>query len=152
MRVGIYLQPGAVMPQYQTEYASGMDLVALEDCDYIAPGEQKLVRTGVHLAIPVGFEGQIRPRSGWAAKFCITITNSPGTIDADYRGEVKVILRNEGKESFRVIKGDRIAQLVIVPVVRAELAEAPTLEGLGTTTRGEGGFGHTNEEKVHDKN
>lgn len=142
-RVHVYCKPGAVIPQYQSEYASGMDLVANEDAGFLAPGQWKLVSTGIHIAIPAGFEGQVRPRSGWAAKHGITVTNSPGTIDSDYRGEVKVILQNTGNVPFPVKKGDRIAQLVIVPVAKAIISPVNTLEELGNTGRGEGGFGST---------
>jgi len=128
-------------PEYQSEHAAGMDLVAAIDRPIeIVPGEVVAVPTGVRLEIPVGYEGQVRPRSGLAAKHAIGVPNAPGTIDADYRGEVKVLLVNLGRSPYRVERGDRIAQLVIAPVVRASIE---VVASLTTTTRGDGGFGHT---------
>ena len=128
-------------PEYQSEHAAGMDLVAAIDREVeIAPGEVVAVPTGLRLEIPVGYEGQVRPRSGLAAKHAIGVPNAPGTIDADYRGEVKVLLVNLGRNPYRVQRGDRIAQLVIAPVVRAAI---DVVASLTTTTRGDGGFGHT---------
>jgi dUTP pyrophosphatase len=106
----------------------------------LAPGQRALIPTGLRLAIPQGFEGQVRPRSGLAARHGITVLNSPGTIDSDYRGEICVILINLGSEPYTISHGDRIAQLVIAPTTRAELVE---VESLDTTERGEGGFGST---------
>ncbi|MCL5677041.1 MAG: dUTP diphosphatase, partial [Firmicutes bacterium] len=106
----------------------------------LAPGERALVPTGIRIAIPTGYEAQVRPRSGLALRWGVTLLNSPGTIDADYRGEVQVILVNLGKEPFTLHRGDRVAQLVFAPVARAELAEVTELD---ETERGEGGFGHT---------
>ncbi|MFO7151814.1 MAG: dUTP diphosphatase [Bacillota bacterium] len=129
------------LPKYMTPLASGMDLYANVESDLvIAPGKYEIIPTGIQIEIPPGFEGQIRPRSGLAAKHGITILNSPGTIDADYRGEIKIILINHGNENFTIKRGDRIAQLVIVPVTQAELVEVECLE---ETERGSGGFGHT---------
>jgi dUTP pyrophosphatase len=124
-----------------TELSSGMDLfAALEEEVTLAPGERKLIPTGIALAIPTGYEGQVRPRSGLALRNGITLVNTPGTIDADYRGEVGVLLINLGQQPFQVKPGDRIAQLVIAPVCRASLEWA---EELDQTTRNGGGFGHT---------
>jgi dUTP pyrophosphatase len=129
------------LPRYMTMRASGMDLFADLDEEFVLkPGERKLVPTGIALSIPEGYEGQIRPRSGLALKNGVTLVNTPGTIDGDYRGEVGVLLINLGQEPFRVRGGDRIAQLVIAPVSRAELEWA---EGLDDTFRSAGGFGHT---------
>ncbi|MBU1208256.1 MAG: dUTP diphosphatase [Proteobacteria bacterium] len=129
------------LPRYMTEYSAGMDLfAALEEEVVLAPGERKLIPTGIALAIPAGCEGQVRPRSGLALRNGVTLVNTPGTIDADYRGEVGVLLINLGHQPFRVKPGDRIAQLVIAPVCRAVLEWADELDD---TTRSEGGFGHT---------
>ena len=128
-------------PAYMTEQAAGMDLrAAVSEPLSLRCGEFALVPTGIRIALPPGYEAQVRPRSGLAAKHGISIVNSPGTIDADYRGEVCVVLINQGRESFLVNRGDRIAQLVIAPVARAEVQLA---ENLDATDRGSGGFGHT---------
>jgi dUTP pyrophosphatase len=128
-------------PEYMTEQAAGMDLrAAVPEPITLAPGAFAVVPTGIRVAIPTGFEGQVRPRSGLAAKHGISVVNSPGTIDADYRGEVRVVLINLGREPFAVNRGDRIAQLVIAPVARARVQLA---EDLDDTDRGSGGFGHT---------
>ncbi len=126
-------------PAYATAGAAGADLVAAEDAS-IAPGTVHAVATGIALAIPEGFEGQVRPRSGLALKHSVTVLNAPGTIDADYRGEVKVILINHGAEPFRIARGDRIAQLVVAPVSTARFER---VEVLPDTARGQGGFGST---------
>lgn len=126
-------------PAYATAGAAGMDVVAAEAC-VLQPGERHAVATGFALAIPEGFEIQVRPRSGLALKHGITVPNTPGTIDCDYRGELKVILINHGPESFAIARGDRIAQLVLAPVVQARWEEADTLDA---TDRGAGGFGST---------
>jgi len=132
---------GLPLPAYQTEAASGLDLLAANAEDIIvAPGEVKLVPTGMYISIPPGYEAQIRPRSGLALKHGVTIVNAPGTIDSDYRGEVGVIIGNVGSEAFAVKRGMRIAQMVFQEVVRASLEEVEDLDG---TERGEGGFGHT---------
>lgn len=129
------------LPAYATAGAAGMDVVAAEDID-LAPGARHAVATGFAIAIPEGYEVQVRPRSGLALKHGITCLNTPGTIDSDYRGEVKVILANLGDEPFRVVRGERIAQLVPAAVTRAELTEVDTLDD---TARGAGGFGSTGQ-------
>jgi len=130
-----------ILPRYMTPGASGMDLCAsLEREVLIAPGERELIATGVSVAIPEGFEGQVRPRSGLAIRKGIGVVNGPGTIDADYRGEIGVLLINFGKEPFTVRDGDRIAQLVISRVFRAVWEE---VDDLPTSQRQGGGFGHT---------
>lgn len=132
---------GLPFPCYQTEHASGVDLFAAVDGDVvIEPGGWKLIPTGIAVAIPEGYEGQVRPRSGLALRHGIGLLNAPGTIDADYRGEVCVILFNFGKERFIIKRGDRIAQLVFAKVVKAEFRP---VESLDDTKRGSGGFGHT---------
>ena len=130
---------GLPLPAYATDGAAGMDVVAAEAL-VLAPGARAAVATGFAIAIPVGYEVQVRPRSGLALKFGVTCLNTPGTIDSDYRGEVKVILANLGKEPFEIARGDRIAQLVPAPVQRAVLDEVATLDD---TARGTGGFGST---------
>ncbi len=127
------------LPDYATDGAAGMDVVAAEDVT-LAPGARHAVATGFAMAIPHGFEVQVRPRSGLALKHGITCLNTPGTIDSDYRGEVKVILANLGSETFEIRRGDRIAQLVPAPVQRAAFVEVSHLEETG---RGAGGFGST---------
>ena len=135
------LDERAVVPQYQSKLAAGLDLVACLDAPItLEPGARALIPTGLAVAIEPGFEGQIRPRSGLACKFGVTVPNAPGTIDADYRGQVKVGLINLGQEPFVVEPGTRIAQLVIAPVARAEVLE---VEQLDETVRGAGGFGST---------
>lgn len=131
------------LPAYQTEDASGLDLyAAIGGPILIQPGEIKLIPSGIMLSIPSGYEGQIRPRSGIALKYGITVLNTPGTIDADYRGEVNIILINMGKQTFRINSGDRIAQLVFNRVIKAEFELA---EELDETWRNDGGFGHTGD-------
>ena len=130
---------GLPLPAYATAHAAGLDVVAAEGLT-LAPGARHAVATGFAIAIPEGYEVQVRPRSGLALKHGITCLNTPGTIDADYRGEVKVILANLGDTPFEVIRGERIAQLVPAPVVRARFAEAGQLDETG---RGGGGFGST---------
>jgi dUTP pyrophosphatase len=131
----------APLPRYQTEGAAGMDLhAALAAPLTLAPGDRALIPTGWAVAIPPGFEGQVRPRSGLALRHGVTVLNAPGTVDADYRGEMKVLLVNHGRDPFHVAAGDRIAQLVICPVARATLRR---VDGLDATTRGEGGYGST---------
>ena len=127
------------LPTYATTGAAGMDVVSAETCE-IAAGARRAVSTGFALAIPEGFEVQVRPRSGLALKHGVTCLNTPGTIDSDYRGEVKVILANLGQEVFTIARGDRIAQLVPAPVQRATLDEVADLD---ETARGSGGFGST---------
>ena len=129
------------LPKYETVGSSGMDLSANIDAKInIEPGKTAIIPTGLVLSIPKGFEVQIRPRSGLAAKQKISVLNTPGTIDSDYRGEIKVILINLSQESFKVEKGLRIAQMVVCPVVQAQLEE---VNDLNETARGEGGFGST---------
>jgi dUTP pyrophosphatase len=134
---------GLPLPAYQSAHAAGLDLAAAgpqEAPVTLAPGERALIATGFAIALPDGFEAQVRPRSGLAARHGVTVLNTPGTIDADYRGEIQVILINFGSEPFIVTRGMRIAQLVIAPVARAGLTEVATLED---TARGAGGFGST---------
>jgi dUTP pyrophosphatase len=129
------------LPGYATEGSAGMDIrAAVEEDMAIAPGETVLVPTGFAIAVPPGYEAQVRPRSGLAIKHGVGVLNSPGTIDSDYRGEVRIILSNFGKESFVIRRGERIAQMVIAPFVRAEWEVQGSLED---TQRGAGGFGHT---------
>jgi len=133
------------LPAYQSTQAAGLDLLAAVPAEapvVIAPLARALIPTGIALALPPGLEAQVRPRSGLAARHGITVLNSPGTIDADYRGEVQVILANLGSESFVVARGARIAQLVVTPVVRAHWVEVRTLD---LTARGDGGFGSTGD-------
>ncbi len=129
------------LPAYETDHASGMDLrAAVTEPVVLDPGARALIPTGLRIALPPGVEAQVRPRSGLAVRHGISMANTPGTIDADYRGEIKVILINLGQEPFTVNRGDRIAQMVIAPVLRATWNLVPTLD---ETQRGEGGFGHT---------
>lgn len=127
------------LPEYATPASAGVDLRASDGC-VIPPGGRALVPTGLHIALPEGYEAQVRPRSGLALRHGVTLPNSPGTIDADYRGEIGVILMNLGQEPFIVEPGDRIAQMVVAPVARVAWSEA---EALDATERGEGGFGST---------
>ena len=129
------------LPQYMSDRAAGMDLFAAVDADLtIQPQEAALVPTGLAVAIPVGFEGQIRARSGLAIRYCLAVINAPGTIDSDYRGEIKVALINLGKKPFTIHRGDRIGQMIISRVYRAQW---DLREDLDETDRNEGGFGHT---------
>ena len=131
------------LPSRQSELAAGLDLLAAVGADtpvVIAPGQRASIPTGIALAIPPGIEGQVRPRSGLAARHGVTVLNAPGTIDADYRGEVQVVLINLGADPFAVTRGMRIAQLVIAPVIGARLVETSALDEAG---RGSGGFGST---------
>ncbi|MBV8757527.1 MAG: dUTP diphosphatase [Deltaproteobacteria bacterium] len=135
------LRPDAIVPRYMTAGAAGMDLCAAIDAPVvIAAGERVAISTGLAMAIPEGFEGQVRPRSGLAREHGITLVNAPGTIDFDYRGPVTVLLVNHGKAPVTIENGQRIAQLVIAPVVQAELEE---VDELSATARGAGGFGST---------
>ena len=132
---------GLDLPGYMTPLSAGLDLpAALENSFVMEPGDVALIPTGFSMAIPPGFEGQVRPRSGLAVKYGLTLINAPGTIDADYRGEVKVAMINLGKEAVTLKRGDRLAQLIIAPVAQAELIET---QELPSSRRGEGGFGHT---------
>lgn len=131
------------LPAYQSDHAAGLDLMAAVPPDtpvWLAPGGRALIPTGIAIALPPGAEAQVRPRSGLAARHGVTVLNTPGTIDADYRGEVQVILVNFGSDSFAVTRGMRIAQLVVAPVARARLREVVSLDA---TSRGDGGFGST---------
>jgi dUTP pyrophosphatase len=135
---------GVELPSYETPEAAGMDVrAAVEEPFTLEPGQRALIPTGFRMALPPGYEAQIRPRSGLAWKQGITMLNSPGTIDSDYRGEVKVLAINHGDEPFVINKGDRIAQMVIAPVFRAE---TETVDNLPETNRGDGGFGSTGVE------
>jgi len=128
-------------PHYATAGSAGLDLLAAVDSELVLnPGERKLVSTGIRIAIPEGYEGQVRPRSGLALRHGISMVNTPGTIDSDYRGVIQVIMINHGEQPFAVQRGDRIAQLVIAPVVHVLLEES---DELSETSRNEGGFGHT---------
>lgn len=147
MKVQIVNKSSNPLPEYSTEYSAGMDLRAnLKDEEgndkviSIVPCERVLIPTGLYLSIPYGYEGQIRPRSGLAIKYGITVLNTPGTIDADYRGEICVCLINHSKHSFKVYHGDRIAQIIFSKVEQAALVEVSELVN---TKRGDGGFGHT---------
>ena len=133
--------PAAKLPSYATPGASGLDLHAcIPHPIYLQPGVRFTCPTGIGMEIPDGFEGQVRPRSGWSKKHGVTVNNAPGTVDSDFTGEICVILINHGDEAFKIEPGDRIAQLVICPVQRVELVES---ESLTETERGEGGFGST---------
>jgi len=130
-------------PSYMSEQASGLDLRAAVSAPVtLAPGAFQLIPAGVRIALPAGYEGQVRPRSGLASKNGLTVLNTPGTIDADYRGEVRVLLINHGPQPFTINRGDRIAQLVVSPVARVRVE---SVDELDTTARGEGGFGHTGQ-------
>jgi dUTP pyrophosphatase len=134
---------GLPLPAYQSAHAAGLDLLAAVPDNaplVLAPGKHAMVPTGLAIALPQGFEAQVRPRSGLAAKHGVTVLNSPGTIDADYRGEIQVILINHGPEPFAIRRGERIAQMVIAPVVQVRLN---TVDSLPDTGRGSGGFGST---------
>jgi dUTP pyrophosphatase len=134
---------GLALPAYQSAYAAGLDLLAAVPADaplILAPGQRALVPTGLTIALPAGYEAQVRPRSGLASTYGVTVLNAPGTVDADYRGEIGVLLVNHGEAPFAIHRGERIAQMVIAAVVRAELVPAVSLS---TTERGGGGFGST---------
>ena len=144
VRVRIARRPGAddlPLPTRATSGSSGYDLYAAVEADTeLRPGQRALIPTGVSIAVPEGYEAQVRPRSGLALEHGIVLPNAPGTIDSDYRGELRVILCNLGEKSFRIRRGDRIAQLVIAPVIGADWEEVPALD---ETRRGAGGFGHS---------
>ncbi|NQT27931.1 dUTP diphosphatase [candidate division KSB1 bacterium] len=146
VQIKIQIEPGCEdlsLPKYQTEHASGMDLIAaVTQPVTLEPGDYQLIPTGIRIELPIGYEAQVRPRSGLAIKSGIGVLNSPGTIDADYRGNVGVILINHSKESFIIHRGDRIAQLVIQPVLKAEFKIENKLE---QTKRNSGGFGSTDQ-------
>lgn len=147
MKVQVVNKSSNPLPEYSTEYSAGMDIRANivnkeEDCNtiFLAPGERILIPTGLYFEIPFGYECQIRPRSGLAVKYGLTVLNSPGTIDADYRGEIKVCLINHGNDTLAIHHGDRIAQIVFAKVEQVQLIEVDKLDD---TERGVGGFGHT---------
>jgi len=146
LRVAVTQLPhgeGLALPAYQTEHAAGLDLLAAVPDDkpmLLAPGDRVLVPTGLAIALPTGFEAQVRPRSGLAVKHGVTVLNAPGTIDADYRGEIGVPLINHGRETFTIRRGERIAQMVVAPVVQVSFAPVGELP---SSERGSGGFGST---------
>lgn len=149
MRIPVHQLPhghGLELPMAATAHAAGMDLrAAIPEGEpwAIAPGQRRLVPTGLAMAIPLGFEGQVRPRSGLAMKHGLTVLNAPGTIDADYRGEVQVLLINHGEATFELRRGERIAQLLVAPVASWSWQPEPSVAALGDTGRGEGGYGST---------
>lgn len=149
MRIPVHQLPhglGLDLPAAATAHAAGMDLRAATPAGEtwtIAPGQRRLVPTGLVLAIPQGFEGQVRPRSGLALRHGLTVLNAPGTIDADYRGEVQVLLINHGEAAFDLRRGERIAQLLVAPVESWAWVPEPSVEALGDTERGDGGYGST---------
>lgn len=146
LRIEVVREPHASdlpLPRAESEGAAGVDLrAAVTEALQLAPGERRLIPTGLRIALPVGFEAQIRPRSGLALRHGILIPNAPGTIDADYRGEIQVILMNAGSAEFEIARGDRIAQLVVARVLQPEWVEVDVLD---ETSRGSGGFGHTGQ-------
>jgi dUTP pyrophosphatase len=134
---------GLALPAYQSAHAAGLDLLAAVSEDapmMLAPGKHAMIPTGLRIALPPGYEAQVRPRSGLAARHGVTVLNSPGTVDADYRGEINVLLINHGDQPFQIRRGERIAQMVIAPVTQVELVPVTSLS---TTDRGSGGFGST---------
>lgn len=141
MKISIHASSKEVIPEYGSEFSAGADLkAAIDGTVVIPPGGRRLIPTGIRLELPAGYEAQVRPRSGLALKRGVTVLNSPGTIDSDYRGEVGVILINHGEADFEIAKGDRIAQMVVSPVTSVEFV--PIFE-LNETARGAGGFGST---------
>jgi dUTP diphosphatase len=146
IRIDVHQLPhgeGLALPAYQTAHAAGLDLLAALPADaplVLAPGKHAMVPTGLTIALPEGYEAQVRPRSGLAAKHGVTVLNAPGTIDADYRGEIAVLLINHGCEPFTIRRGERVAQMVIAAVVRADFV---SVAALSSTDRGGGGFGST---------
>jgi dUTP pyrophosphatase len=139
VEVRFLLESGARLPAYQTPGAAGLDLCSIEEV-VLAPMERRAIRTGLRLAIPAGYEGQIRARSGLALRHGLALVNAPGTIDADYRGELQILMINLGSDVVQLRQGERLAQLVISPVVQAQIVEVTTLD---ETERGDGGFGST---------
>lgn len=141
--VSITREPGVKLPAYATSGSAGMDIHAmLAEAVTLHPGERRLIPTGLKIELPEGFEAQVRPRSGLALKYGVTVLNTPGTIDSDYRGEIGVVLINLGQEDFEVKNGDRIAQMVVAPFAQVKWNEVLILDN---TVRGEGGYGHTGE-------
>lgn len=146
MKVKIYNKSKHELPQYATPQSAGLDLKAnIVEPIVLTPGSRTLIPTGLFMELPVGYEAQVRPRSGLAIKKGITVLNSPGTVDADYRGEIGVILINHGNEDFTINDGERIAQLVITRYEQAEWQPVTSVEDLTTTERANGGFGHTDK-------
>lgn len=146
MKIRVYNKSKHELPQYATPQSAGVDLKAnIDNSITLTPGARVLIPTGLFLELPVGYEAQVRPRSGLAIKKGITVLNSPGTVDADYRGEIGVILINHGSEPFVINDGERIAQLVIAKHERAEWDLVDSLESLTSTERADGGFGHTDK-------
>lgn len=149
LRVPVHVLPhgeGLELPAFATEHAAAMDLraaIPVEEAWVLRPGERKLVPTGLAMAIPPGFEGQVRPRSGLALRHGVTVLNAPGTIDADYRGEVQVLLVNHGAEPFDLHRGERVAQLLLARCEAWDWEPAASREHLGETARGAGGYGST---------
>ncbi len=147
LRVQIAQEPGSEdipLPEYESEHAAGMDVrAAVKEPLTLQPGDRALVSTGLRIALPPGYEAQIRPRSGLAIKHGLSLLNTPGTIDADYRGEIRIIIANLSHEPYTIERGDRIAQMIIAPVTRAEWDVADSLED---TLRGDGGFGSTGKQ------
>jgi len=149
MKIAIHTLPhaqGIALPSYATPHAAAMDLraaIPAAETWVLGPGERRLVPTGLTMAIPEGFEGQVRPRSGLALRHGVTVLNAPGTIDSDYRGEVMVVLINHGEVPFEIRREERIAQLLVAPVSRWEWTPESNLAALGETERGEGGYGST---------
>ncbi|MCG5055542.1 MAG: dUTP diphosphatase [Myxococcales bacterium] len=140
------LSPHARVPRYMTAGAAGMDLSSASEAPLVlAPGERLAVPTGWAIELPSGFEGQVRPRSGLASQRGVTVVNAPGTIDSDYRGELRVLLVNLGREPHTIALGDRVAQLVVAPVAQAEVVVEDDPAALSETARGAGGFGHTGQ-------
>lgn len=138
------MRPDAIVPHYKTEGAAGMDLAACLDAPVVVePGRMVRIPTGLKIALPPDHEGQVRPRSGLAANHGVTVLNAPGTIDEDYRGEVQVILVNHGSDALTIAHGDRVAQLVVAPVSRVQVQTVDDESALGSTRRGQGGFGST---------
>lgn len=144
LEVAVRRLPGAEdlpLPEYATPDAAGLDLyAAVPEAVELQPGDRRLIPAGLAVALPQGYEAQVRPRSGLALRYGVTLLNTPGTVDADYRGEIKVIMINLGREPFTVQRGDRIAQLVVQPVTKVKWRET---DDLSPTSRGDGGFGHT---------
>jgi len=146
LRVHVVTPELARLPHYASAGAAGLDLsAALAQPMQLLPGARAAVPTGLCIALPPGHEGQVRPRSGLAIKHGVTVLNAPGTIDEDYRGEVKVLLVNLGNEPYTIAPGDRIAQLVVAPVTRVDVQAVASDEALGTTVRGQGGFGSSGQ-------
>jgi dUTP pyrophosphatase len=137
IKVLIHAEAADLIPAYATEGSAGLDLKA-NQAALLSPGQRAAISTGIRIELPAGFEAQVRPRSGLALKHGVTLVNSPGTIDSDFRGEIKLIMINLGDQDFLIERGDRIGQLVVAPVTRVEWIEQPELSA---TTRGEGGFG-----------